>query len=45
MDSGSLVSSGSSVKTGFSISFSMVDDLEKTGTDPDTPAELDEKVR
>jgi hypothetical protein len=44
-DSGSSVVKGESAKTGLSTSFSMVDERANTGTDPVTPAELDEKVR
>ena len=43
IDSGSFVENSESVKLGFSTSFSMWEALEKTGTDPVTPEELDEK--
>ena len=44
IDSGSSVVKAASVKTGLSISFSIVDDRAKTGTDPVTPEELEMKV-
>lgn len=44
IDSGSSDTKAESVKTCFSISFSMCDDLAKSGTEPVTPAELDVKV-
>jgi len=44
IDSGSSEVKAVSVKTGFSMSFSICDDLAKTGTDPVTPAELDKNV-
>jgi hypothetical protein len=44
MDSGSSEENAASVKTGFSMSFSIWDDLAKTGTEPVTPAELEENV-
>lgn len=45
IDSGSSVEKASSVKTGFSISFSTVDERAKTGTEPVTPDELEENSR
>jgi hypothetical protein len=44
IDSGSSLVKASSVNTGLSMSFSIVDDLAKTGTEPVTPEELETKV-
>jgi hypothetical protein len=44
IDSGSSVEKASSVKADFSMSFSITDDLAKTGTEPVTPAELEENI-